>query len=249
MTTSTQSLFAMAKRYHPALQGDTSLPLSDALLLGQDNTQGIRTLYQHWQRQSPEAGNRYWAARCWSLLIWQPIYLSIVAVHGCQIKIPLEQIVQHLKQGVVAGYTLTPDQLQHAPEQLCLSIAANQLKQMHQTFFNQCQSIFNLRPNFASRLAADIVLSGLIQLTTIEPSITNKQIQELAIQWLAELGWSNESHLMLIFLNDDTPHLALNRKSCCFNYCRADGELCSTCPKLSLDERKRRIAQELSTHA
>lgn len=249
MTANKPALFEMAKAYHPALQGDTSSSLSGALMIEHDNTQTIRTLYQHWQTQYPEAGNRYWAARSWTLLIWQPIYLSIVAVHGCQIVPPLDQLAQHVKQGVVAGYSLTTEIWQSETEPTCLSIAALALTQMHHTFFNQCQSIFNLRPHFASRLAADIVLSGLIRLTSIVPSITNERIQELAAQWLHELSWQDESHLMVITLDNHTQHLALDRKSCCFNYCRADGKLCSTCPKLSRDERKQRIAQELSIHA
>ena len=27
-----------------------------------------------------EAGRHYWAARCWTLLVWQPIYLQVLAV-------------------------------------------------------------------------------------------------------------------------------------------------------------------------
>ncbi|CAG8999845.1 MAG: hypothetical protein CENE_01828 [Candidatus Celerinatantimonas neptuna] len=249
MTTNKPSLFEIAKVYHPALQGDMSSSLSGALMTEHDNTQAIQTLYQHWQKQYPEAGNRYWAARSWTLLIWQPIYLSIVAVHGCQIVLPLHRLAQHMKQGIVAGYSLAPGTWQSETEHTCLSIAARELMQMHHTFSNQCQSVFNLRPHFASRLAADIVLSGLIRLTSIVPSITHEHIQELATRWLNELAWQDESHLMIITLEDHTQHLTLDRKSCCFNYCRANGELCSTCPKLSRDERKRRIARELSIHA
>lgn len=249
MTASIQSFFELAKMYHPALRGDTSLPFATILKMDQDNTPMLRALYQHWQEQSPEAGHRYWAARCWTLLIWQPIYLSIVAVHGYQTQLPLEQLTLHLQQGVVTGYSLTQEQWLHTSKSSCLSVTAQQLKRMHQTFFNQCQRIFKFRPNLASRLSADTLLTGLIRLSCIIPSIRNEQIQELATLWLNELSWQDESALMSIPLKDHTQQLALDRKSCCFNYCCSNGSYCSTCPKLSLDERKRRITQELSSHA
>ncbi|TRO13738.1 hypothetical protein EQ826_22625 [Ectopseudomonas mendocina] len=59
----------------PGLNGNVAPLRSDQLLCGgQGNQERIATLHDYWQQAHPEAGRHYWSTRCWTLLIWQPIY-------------------------------------------------------------------------------------------------------------------------------------------------------------------------------
>ncbi|MBX2858090.1 MAG: siderophore ferric iron reductase [Cellvibrionaceae bacterium] len=245
----TERLFSLARRYHSALQG-RELQATAAMLAPYANIgPPLRALYQHWQQHAPEAGPAYWAARVWSLLIWQPVYVLLLAVHGCGHGLNLRGFYQYYHQGSVAGFSLQhPEQIPTAPtcETQLIHSAAQQLQAHYQWLLAQCQGVFNLRRKLATRLTADTLLSGLIRLPVVQPARKNSELERLASQWLDALGWEGESALISIPLENALPALALNRKSCCFEYCRADGTRCSTCPKQPLQLRIQRIKAEHS---
>ena len=238
----------MAKQFHPALLGEIGPAKSLQISINRNNHKILLALYEHWQQKYPEAGKAYWSARCWTLLIWQPIFLCIVAVHGGQQLLPLNKIHQHYSQGVVAGFNLSTDELPSTGEPLLINQMAQELGSYCETLITQCQLAFGLRPLLAIRLAADTLLSALLGLPALIPSIELATTKDLADRWLLTLGWQQQSALMPIQLTNGSSRLALNRKSCCFDYCRDDGAVCSSCPRQSLAIRKMRIAEELSAH-
>lgn len=238
-------LLAVAKSYHPALRGDRAPPQAGAICIARDNLKTVTELYQHGQQQHPEAGRAYWAARCWTLLIWQPIYLTLAAVHGCRQLPDLQSMNQHTRNGIVAGFSLSKTRVQTKRDDKLIAAAAQDLKHLCEALQTECQNCFQLHSRLATRLAADTLLSGLIMLPTINPQLKNNDILRLTEAWLHSLQWHGQSELMTVSINSNQQKLALNRKTCCFNYCCADGALCATCPKQSLAERQQRIAQEL----
>ena len=56
-------------------------PPASGIRPGADNAAAIRDLRDWWLERHPEAGPHYLALRCWGLLIWQPIYLGMIAAH------------------------------------------------------------------------------------------------------------------------------------------------------------------------
>ncbi len=240
----TAKLFTLAQRYHPALQGRELQVTAATLAPYQPIEPGLRALYQHWQQEAPEAGPAYWSVRCWTLLIWQPVYLALVAVHGCGHGLNLGGFYQYRFQGSIAGFSLTSNEqvpLANQTESQIIHRVAQELHKYYEWLLTECQRVFKLRSRLAIRLTADTLLSGLIRLPVLQPARHHKALQTLANHWLDALGWQGESSLIAIPLENAPPALALNRKSCCFEYCRTDGELCSTCPKQSLSLRLQRI--------
>ena len=94
----------------PGLNGNVAPVRSDQLLCGgQGNQERIAALHDYWQHAHPEAGRHYWSTRCWTLLIWQPIYLSLLAAH-LERRVPcLKRMGQSIQQGFVGGFNLPPD--------------------------------------------------------------------------------------------------------------------------------------------
>ncbi len=245
------TLKAVAQRYHPSLKGTHLRSPELSIDINRDNHLLLTQLYNSHQQQHPEAGHAYWSVRCWASLIWQPLYLSLVAVHGCRYPLQLAHLYQHIHQLEIAGFSLSEPQrkpIESPGEEFLIETAAEQIRSYLQSLISQCRAAFDLRPRLAIRLAADTLLSGLIRLPVIKPSVNNQDILLLAERWLDALNWQEESRLMPVTLNNNRQHLALNRKSCCFDYRCANGAVCATCPKQSLSLRKTRISDSLSKH-
>ena len=73
---------------------------------GADNAAAIRDLRDWWLERHPEAGPHYLALRCWGLLIWQPIYLGMIAAHRSAIAPDLGRLDQPVVNGFICGYSI-----------------------------------------------------------------------------------------------------------------------------------------------
>jgi siderophore ferric iron reductase len=215
-----------------------------------ENKARLEALYNHWQLAHPEAGPHYWSARCWTLLVWQPIYLMVLGVHLGRCAPSLDQLGQRVNHGFVAGFCLHD----HCPYVACQeSLIAAATKQLHGLIERQLEevnSVFKVNPKMARRLAADCVLAALLYVQNNQrDTLGNERLHVLEKSWLESLDLKDNSELICIQLDDGRERLALGRKVCCQHFRRADGELCSTCPKLKPDERIARLRQELTLEA
>lgn len=206
-------------------------------------------LYRSWQQTHPEAGRAYWSARSWTLLIWQPIYLTVFAVQHFQYLPNILALHQRLNDGNVAGFYLVQPSLLTADKEKLIPHGAARLRRFCQQMLEQLSGICAPRPRLAWRLAADTVLSALCLLQQFDQRYSNQQIINDSQRWLTALELENSSALMRVPLANDREKLALERKACCFEYLCSTGRLCPTCPKQSLHERRQRIAEEFIQHA
>ena len=111
------SLLLRLRRVLPGLDGRVGAPRADELTL--EHPQSVARLLAHWRAACPEAGRHYWAARCWTLLVWQPIYLQVLAVRLAGQAPCLDGLAQGVEQGFVAGFCLPDHQpLQGEPQRL-----------------------------------------------------------------------------------------------------------------------------------
>ncbi|WIW00756.1 hypothetical protein PPH40_016640 [Achromobacter ruhlandii] len=78
-------LLALTGRLVPGLSGQVAAAPWPGIRPGADNAQAIARLRDVWGQRYPEAGPHYLALRCWGLLIWQPVYLSVIAAHRSEI--------------------------------------------------------------------------------------------------------------------------------------------------------------------
>ncbi|TWI52716.1 siderophore ferric iron reductase [Pseudomonas duriflava] len=215
-----------------------------------ENEARLQALLEHWQTAYPEAGPHYWSARCWTLTIWQPIYLSILGVHlgGCAPS--LANMGQCVTNGFVAGFCLPDHCPRVAKQDDLICFAGEQLRDLCERQLEEVSTVLKISPKMARRLQADYVLAALLFIQKNQRDrVSNERLRELEGLWLHVLGLEGHSELISITLDDGCERLALGRKVCCQHFRRADGELCSTCPKLKQEERIARLRQELTLDA
>ncbi|AHV91628.1 alcaligin biosynthesis protein AlcD [Bordetella holmesii] len=233
------ALLALAGSLVPGLDGRIG-PVSGDIRPGADNRATLRTLQDWWRLRHPEAGSHYLALRCWGLLIWQPIYLGVIAVHCSDIAPDLDRLGQPVRDGFIAGYILE----RHEPLRGCLEqrkqAVAAQLRRICATYFRELSQLLRLSPRAAACMQADCVLSALLAARANEDKATVAWAHEQAADWLDRLGIAGHSGY-LVYARAGRPVLALDRQVCCHHFRRHDGDYCSTCPKLPPAERIARI--------
>ena len=116
---------------HPSL---IFLQNPSAVSLSKENQQSvIQAMLNHYSQAQPIAGKDYWATRVWTLITWQPIYLSVYGVHVMKKPLNLSALQQRVELGVIYGYgfqgSAFEDEDSHNP-QMTLAIMAQRLKQM-----------------------------------------------------------------------------------------------------------------------
>lgn len=200
-------------------------------------------LFSHWKMAQPLAGKHYWSARSWGMLMWQPAYLSVLAIYLGQVALDLNGIWQASRAGKTCGFTL-PEQATHfGTQQEMINAAAQSLLRYHQ----RQHAHFNATQAYSAKQAAcmtvDCVLSALL-LPHRQFGWSNVQLARQRDHWLEALKLPRHGNLMFIPLHN-TAVPALNRQGCCQHF-RIPGEAaCSTCPRWPMPERIRRIKQEL----
>jgi siderophore ferric iron reductase len=230
----------------PRMAGKVGSAVDGQLVCGSaDNPQRIAALCAHWQQAHPEAGAHYWNIRSWTLLIWQPIYLSLLAVHLTGAAPCLAKMGQSMCDGLVGGFCLP----EHCPRQgdqvQVIPYAAQQINEFVEQQLGEFNSVATIYPKMARLLAVDCVRAALLMAQRCL-AMGNGQLRDLEGQWLNALALPAASSLIAVQLDDGRECLALERKVCCQHFRRGDGELCSTCPKLKQLERLVRLRAEFS---
>lgn len=200
----------------------------------------LRALHAHWARRHPEAGPHYWALRGWGLLIWQPVYLSVIGVYLCGLCPRSHALLQHPGDGELDDYALAAEAPFEGDEAACLRLAVAQLAEGCEALLGAWREEVSLHPKAARRTLADSTLAALLAVQRHERRAGHAceaRLQQRGAQWLAALGLPGEGGYFRYHDATGAERLALDRKVCCLHFRRHDGERCSTCPKRPLQER------------
>ncbi|MDR9467555.1 siderophore ferric iron reductase [Marinospirillum sp.] len=231
----------------PGMRSYQGEPRPGELRVTQDNFSGLKALVEHQAQSWPEAGRLYWFARSWSLLLWKPVVLALVAVHFLQRPLNLQLLGQKGDEAGLTEFSL-PARALHPVSSQALRQQAGILKATSEAWQQQLGAVIRVNPALARGLLADRLLSGLLHLQA-SLNADNAWLAETADTWLQELELQKASGLMSVQLDSGQQRLVLNRKTCCQHYRRRDGELCNTCPRLGREERLLRLKQEHEKHA
>jgi siderophore ferric iron reductase len=237
---------ASANVPRPPLPQDTqeAVHARPAPCVGGGNRAALEALLAYWQTTYPEAGRPYWSSRCWGILIWQPLYLSVIGVHASRAGLSLERIAQP----IVLGWTSEVRVPDHATAQgdtpALIAHAAREISACCAQMYDELMPVIRLNPATARSTQADIVLAALLAVRKARPEWSDAQVQALGRQWLAALGLERCGGFFQFARSDGSCALALERQTCCYHFRRRDGELCRTCPRLSMHERIVRLNTE-----
>lgn len=203
------------------------------------NAVTVENLHTHLSLRHSEAGTRYWKARGWGLLIWQPIYLAIIAAHKCHTILPLNEMGQRFSaSGIPSGISFRQSWFKHGLINECI-------KQMAEDLIVGCHkvysywSVYGLSVKHADRMVADCVLSALIMVYRQR----SKEAEPLGELWLETMGLKGASGFIPYKNISGEFSLALHKKNCCFRYLCHERVPCDVCPQQTMSERLRRLSQ------
>ncbi|WP_297574992.1 siderophore ferric iron reductase [uncultured Deefgea sp.] len=209
-----------------------------------EQTQLAQQLLTHWQQAQPLAGPAYWRARSWGMLIWQPAYLAVFAVHQAHTAINLDGLWQAEQAGITNGFTLSTQPLAQGMPSDIIHAAAQSLLRYHQQQYAHLNALTPYSAHQAACLTVDCVLSALM-LVFPEHEADHPALTKASEQWLTALQWLRHGNLMPISLPDDRCVPALKRQGCCQHFRLPQQEACSTCPRWPMPIRIEKIRQEL----
>jgi siderophore ferric iron reductase len=199
----------------------------------------IERLHSYLSRKYPEAGARYWRSRGWGLLIWQPIYLAVIAAHKCQMLLPLDEMGQHFSvSGVPSGILFKRCGFKREPLNDCVQRMAEALivgcRNVHGSW-----GVSGLTQKTADRVIADCVLSALLM---VYPQRV-EEAEAFGDVWLEMMGLQGAADFIRYESISGETRLALDKKNCCFRYLCHGCDPCEICPRQTLDERLNRLRQ------
>lgn len=206
------------------------------------STANIERLHRYLSLQYPEAGARYWRSRGWGLLIWQPIYLAVIAAHKCQMILPLNEMGQDFPiSGIPSGVLFRRCQFTQGQSNDCVQRMAEDLISGCRNLY-ACWRVSGLTRKNAERVIADCVLSALLM---VYPTQVDA-VEELGDLWLTSMGLQGAAGFIRYKKITGESRLALDKKNCCFRYLCHGRVPCDICPRQTLDERLQRLS-EIST--
>jgi siderophore ferric iron reductase len=209
-----------------------------------DETPAFEALLAHWSNACREAGPAYWSSRCWGIVLWQPVYLSVIGVHAARASLSLA----HVAQPIDGGWTREVHLRNRAPAQgdeaILIGHAASEISAFCTRMREALTPVIRLNPAMMNGTLADIVLAALLAARRSRPEWTDAHVQTLGCTWLAALDIADHGGYFVFERSDGSCALALDRRTCCYHYRRRDGAMCSTCPRLAKHERIVRLNLE-----
>ena len=226
-----------SQRFHPSL-----------ILLKNPGTQHftqlnhqatIEALLNHYRKAQPKAGREYWATRVWTLIIWQPIYLSLYAVHMMEQPLNLAALQQRVEQASVYGYSFETsinnnDEFQNPTS--TFQLMTQRLKEWVDELYESINELMPLNKANSYGLIADTIMHALLAIKNITPSFNDQTLILMSKKWCQALELVNRkglflSELKLINIHSQPAQLMIKRKSCCRHYLIDPDDLCSSCSR------------------
>ena len=226
----TTRLIALAAQATGFMQGAPGPSPEGWYRPGGDNFAFLAQLHADLAATYPKAGAAFYAVRLWTNLLWQPAYLTVIAVHLHGAIPDLSGLSQQRRGIYVDGYRLVPGVQANGSVEELIVLAGAQLKAITAQMLDEVNAHTRLKPLPAKRLLADRMLSLMVWLSHRRRDIPVETIEAYATQWLAELGLTGQGSLERVAAGDTTL-VIVKRKGCCLDYLIDPDRYCATCPK------------------
>ncbi|MCL9775168.1 siderophore ferric iron reductase [Vibrio methylphosphonaticus] len=235
-TCNLQTLTNITTQVSPLLR---SLPENSCVINPTINTNNhIDTLYQFWKTTHPEAGRIYWLTRAWTMLIWQPVTIALIASYYSDQVPTLSSMIQGLNRqtGVVGNFDFREHQWQSGNQHERQRFVAQELNILLDDLANQFDNVCRISPSTREKLLADTVMEMLLR--GLKQMVLTQQLTRENI----ELAFSHELHhwqqaLKLPVKRFGQLNVAsdgeffIQKRVCCMHYRRSDGNYCQGCPQ------------------
>ncbi len=231
-------LLTAAEALVPGMTGVFGGPAPGHVTPGEDNSDALATLIGAIAASAGKGEAAYVAVTAWSMLVWQPTILAVMAVHQFGLVPPLAAMSQRVSGGTVCGYRITPTPAAGpaVPLPELIVVAGRGLRQMSDLLLAEVQRHVRLKPLLARRLLADRVVSTLTR-----PDLDATEVAARVEQWLAALDLAGQSGIMPVPLPGGRTVMALDRRACCLAYRVGGNDMCITCPRQANSLRLERL--------
>ncbi|WP_274571207.1 siderophore ferric iron reductase [Neisseria leonii] len=245
----TANLLAQIHQLLPRLSGRLNDTAAGTFRLGcRNNINDIKQLYEHLQQQHPEGGKIFWSCRTWALLIWQPIYLTVLSVQLLGKAVSLNRFGIITDRSGVAAYSLSPRAVYTGKPSHLVLFAGRQIKATGDHIYTCLREITPFNMKLAAKLQTDCLVSALLFQNTHYTQNSKNELDRLIAEWLAAAGLPDCQ--ATFYLNQTRRTFGFNRQACCQEFRLTSGSLCDACPRLPLSERVYRMTQtESPLHA
>ena len=239
----TTRLISTAAQFTGFMKGEPGGERPGWYVPGRDNSAFLGALHASLAAAFPQAGPALWAVRMWTNLLWQPAYLSVIAVHIHGAVPDLRGLSQNRRTIYVDGYRLRPGPLWSGSPETMIERAGAFLRPWTGQLLLEVNAWEKLRPLPAQRLLADRILSLLVLLAQKRPELSREAIEAHAQAWLAVLGLEGQGSLQWLPLEDGRTVPIVSRKGCCLDYLATPPRFCANCPR---QDRNVRLSRQLA---
>lgn len=235
---------------HPSLLLLESRP--ELCVNAKHNHAVMESLLSHYRHAFPEAGERYWSTRVWTLLIWQPTFIAVAAVHGMNRSINVGLLQQSVTDASIYGFfqerqrtqegqgvILTGSSASEADRFENLLATAESLQKLVDRLFMELTSLCRLNRTNSYGLVADSILKALLALARVLPDFSEGMAVSLGRLWCHVMKLEDRHGVAVSRLEEarssgegESERLKLKRKSCCRHNLVDPNDLCCSCPLL-----------------
>lgn len=214
------------QQWHAALTQVSSAPL----WLSLQQPDSVAAMIEQVHSYHVDSAPLYLRYRCWTLLLWQPVYLSVAAVNDGHALLPLDNIRQRCQHGSVYGF----QQLLLEPSQQPLSERLQQQASWLQNYAQQAMALLpqelQCKPKHLWGLLADLLWlalqAGWQSQRQRDPWYQQGLLWQQAV--LAQQPLAGQRDLIY---QAQLQHWQIQRGSCCFAYLNPATTPCEGCPK------------------
>lgn len=235
-----QALFNVAGNVTPFLcgtlcQGEAEIQwqeIDHLIFSDRDNQTLLQQIYAELQFAYPEAGHAYWLSRTWTLLIWQPVYISFISIYGIHALPSLRHITQHWQSDTkfVAGFSLPDESMFEGSTEQLIQTAGHELSLLFEHYRQQLDSHLRIRPGFTKHIIADSLIIALLRLQELGSELAAGYIPTHAKLWLQAFHLPLKA-LQSLHFNTEKAQWCYVRSSCCMVFrCKGLG-MCPDCPR------------------
>ncbi|MCJ8338677.1 MAG: (2Fe-2S)-binding protein [Pseudomonadales bacterium] len=198
----------------------------ERLRLGDSHSPALKKLLQNLELQHPESGKLFYSHKCWQLIIWQPVLLSIISVYGLNRGLAFNKLHLQCHSLSIAGYQLefNPDDVIDGCTEQLISHCARGSATLIWDLYRQLNIECPLKQRFCQRLLSDQLLKALAQVPVFLPHLERAVFQQHIQLWMRHY------QLPIRALKID-PRGEIVRSSCCLEYLIEHSGYCTNCPK------------------
>ncbi|WP_341667743.1 (2Fe-2S)-binding protein [Alcaligenes sp. SDU_A2] len=196
----------------------------------------LSLLHEKLAQAQAQAGKIYWSTTAWRIVTWNPILLSIMAVHSIGRGLCLQGCGLWVTQESIEGSALENHAAATGPHDALIDYAGQQIKLLFEQLHGAATQSFPLPLKLAQKLTTDSIIECLImqnELAGPAQALDQTELQTRLNKWLGAANLPLVSGTLLL----PNGRLGLNRQVCCQYYRVEPGAECPDCTRIPMQKR------------